>query len=534
METVVNAICKDNSIRVIWEKEGATPFARIKEREIHIPVICCSQTLDEESKENLRADCFHELGHILYSSDIKEQSCIFKIWNAIEDLWIEDKISKEYVGIGISINNSNRNIFVKISEKKDGKINSGFSDAILYLMFSEINLVPKWDIDEKTINMIESAYPIFSKWKESLSSEDNLALAKQIFELWKDEIKDLESNDNGKTSKEGTKPDCEEGDAEKTDNISGSEIKEERNNNISSKVSALKLSGEVYTAYRDEDVFEVVNPFAFLKEKYRERKAKLGKPLLSLVSSIQEKMEAVVNNSVISGLESGNINTKMLPEIAFSLRKDVFTDIHEGLDLNTAVSICVDQSYSMCNVSKYVIDTMIVLGETLHRIEVPFEIFGSSTKTPRNKNFCFTRWRSMVFSIYKKFEDNWNSVGSTVMNYHGIENHIDGEAISYAVSNLSLRKEKRKIIFVITDGETFSGQDEKSDEKVSNNLSRVLSDARKNGIEVYALSIDCGNAVAVHYGKEYVSEINSSEGNAFSKTVLTKIADIVTRNRGKA
>ncbi|MCK9615547.1 MAG: VWA domain-containing protein, partial [Candidatus Omnitrophica bacterium] len=308
-----------------------------------------------------------------------------------------------------------------------------------------------------------------------------------------------------------------------------SPIGKERNSNISTKIAEFASSGTIYTSYKTEDSFIKMKCLDSYKSKFKEYKEKLGRPLLSLICSIQEKMEAFILNDSIDGMEEGKINRKMLPQIAFGLRKDVFTVDAEGIDLNTAVSICVDQSYSMNRIDTQVKNTLIVLGETLNKIEIPFEIFSSSTKSPKNKNDAFTRWRSMVFCIYKDFDDNWNSVCHSVMGFKGLENHIDGESISYSVSNLRKRKEKRKIIFIITDGESFSGQDQNSNAEITKNLSTVIMNARKEGIEVYAIAIDCGDTLSNHYGKENVSIIDSKNSLNFSKTILTDICKIITK-----
>ena len=525
MESVVKALCLKNSISVFWEEQGTTPYALVSKREIHIPIICCTETLEETEMENVRASCFHELAHILYTQEVDIKGNLHTVWNGIEDVWIEDRIGREYIGIGKSLSNSNHDIVNKLFEE-DKKDRESWEKALLSLMSTEMGIPVKWTLDEETQALFDAAKPIFHRWKESKTSLDNLALAEQIFNLWKDKMSQ-KSSKNKVSTKHSEETDKQEWKSRKNipDNLT-----EKRNQNISVSLSNLNNNGGIYTAYRDEDYYDVVCPLPFMKSAFQEILKSLGKPLNSLISKIQEKMEASILNSIETGKEEGALNPHMLPQIAFGLRKDVFQETCEGFDLNTAVSVCVDASYSMNKISESVKKTLVVLGETLSRIDVPFEIFSSSTFTPKASKKNYTRWRGMSFSIYKRFDDNWNRVGSTVTSFRGLENHIDGEDISYARSNLEARREKRKIIFVLTDGCPYSGQNNESNQKITQNLIRVVKKARKEGIEVYAISIDCGDGPSLLYGDNFTMKLKHDDGSLFSKDVLTAISNIVTKN----
>lgn len=285
-----------------------------------------------------------------------------------------------------------------------------------------------------------------------------------------------------------------------------------------------------YTSFRDNDIHQVFSSSNKTKNDFEDTKQKIGANLASMIHFAEEAFLSMQMSETQYGLTEGDIDMNMLPQIAKSLSDEIYCQKTVAEEINTAVSIVVDQSSSMGSVVPEVKKVLIAIGELLSRLDIPFEIFGTSTFTPPYTNQAFTRYRGIQYLHYKFFDEDWRFVNDKVMNIRGIDNNIDGEAIEYAEASLATRKETRKVIFSICDGEPYAGQ--YSNSAFPFQLKKAATRIREDGTEVYAIGINTDNP-AKFYGEKNFIKINTQQDkdDTFSLSVIRTLVNTIINGR---
>lgn len=158
---------------------------------------------------------------------------------------------------------------------------------------------------------------------------------------------------------------------------------------------------------------------------------------------------------------------------AYKGDENVFKRRDDATDLDTAVTVLVDLSGSMKgNKRKTAYETAVMLSECLNKIGVPFEVIGfdeqAAFPTEYKKNYYkmgqaaqsrYTRCAPIFLWVFKSFKDKLFDARGYLSgldnNLHGLagSGNVDGESVALAANRLLARPEKRKIMFVLSDGE---------------------------------------------------------------------------------
>jgi cobalamin biosynthesis protein CobT len=317
-----------------------------------------------------------------------------------------------------------------------------------------------------------------------------------------------ECNDNEIEDRKG-KLDNRELD-EECDGVSRSSILNEK---IEKLLNDIDPSDLVYTSRRDLDMHIVPKTTDDDKTRYQEARAVISAKVATMTSALDQVLRSLSRCRRKPYLRQGKIDKKRLVALAKSLSKEVFYKKQDGIDLDVAVEILIDESGSMGNFRDVRL-LAIAIGESLNAIGVPFEITGTSTKYSEfDKNMPkmdgFSRVNPIVYFHYKMFGDAWEAVRHRIM-YTSARNHnVDGEVVEYAAFRLAGRPERRKIIFSLSDGAPCAGHN--NDRIMAKNLKRVCERVRKAGIEVYGFGIDTTDPEPL-YGKKwfvYLSDVNT-------------------------
>jgi cobalamin biosynthesis protein CobT len=160
------------------------------------------------------------------------------------------------------------------------------------------------------------------------------------------------------------------------------------------------------------------------------------------------------------------------------------------------VSLVLDVSGSM-NGTKY--DTaasiLMAIASELDRLRVPFEVLSFNTEQDHS-NDNIRRVPSNIYTV-KTFEDPYRKI---LMNFvwHGGRNTNELPAIELASQHLALRKETKKVLFVLTDGCTEYGLDNVTRKALKQYVERI----KRAGIKVVGFGI-CDDAVS-HYCPEWI------------------------------
>ena len=199
-----------------------------------------------------------------------------------------------------------------------------------------------------------------------------------------------------------------------------------------------------------------------------------------------------------------------LNSLSFKKEKDIdFKD--------TLVTILIDNSGSMrgkpISVAAICAD---ILSRTLERCLVKVEVLGFTTRhwkggssrekwIKNEKPTLPGRLNDLRHIIYKSADTPWRQAKKNMglMLKEGLlKENIDGEALKWAYSKMTKRKEERKILMVISDGAPVddSTLSSNSTDFLENNLKRVVKWI-ENKSEVELLAIGIGHDVTRYYSK---------------------------------
>ena len=282
------------------------------------------------------------------------------------------------------------------------------------------------------------------------------------------------------------------------------------------------LKYKTYTEEYDEVIkaedLESHEELARLRKNLDQQLLQLKSFISKLANKLQRKLLAKQNRSWNFDLEEGLLDTSKLTRIiidpfnslSFKKEKDIeFKD--------TLVTILIDNSGSMrgkpISVAAICAD---ILSRTLERCSVKVEILGFTTKhwkggssrekwMKNEKPSLPGRLNDLRHIIYKSADTPWriakNNMG--LMLKEGLlKENIDGEALKWAFSKMSKRKEDRKILMVISDGAPVD------DSTLSTNTSDYLETNLKKTVKwienkssVELLAIGIGHDVTRYYNK---------------------------------
>lgn len=307
--------------------------------------------------------------------------------------------------------------------------------------------------------------------------------------------------------------------------LEGVTLKELQDEDIEKAFEALEDEDREYLSDKSNDFHETIEPRKQDLAGYMKTRKKVSATVASMSASLQQALLARAESTVMTHQYRGKLDTDRLTHMMKGISKNIFYEIEEGEDINTAISIIIDESGSMAYQVYPVRQIALAIAEVLTQLDIPFEITGTTTTSRGNweHSDIIDRTRPMVYKHYKTFNQDWNVVKTAIMQTGSIDNNVDGEAVEYAAARLQARPEQRKIVLSLSDGEPWNGQT--NSYKLEQHLIRTCEQCRKNGVEVYGFGIGT-RAPEQFYGTEnfiYLKNIDTD----FTKAVV----DIVTGGR---
>jgi cobalamin biosynthesis protein CobT len=236
-----------------------------------------------------------------------------------------------------------------------------------------------------------------------------------------------------------------------------------------------------------------------------ERFAKLKREVMPAVQPIKQQLERVLkvreNAKWTPEKERGSLNARSLAQMASNKSyRTVFKEYTKTETKNVAVEILVDLSGSMSGRVDVAKRTVIAMSEALKDLDIPFEVTGFnsvndvnvasySASLPRESVARFNRTaEALELFVFKSF-DSPNLLGIEKMKA-GVQNP-DGECVVWAAKRLMMRKEKRKILMVLSDGQPCTGDGQHA--ILCSDLKNRVRQMSKTGIECIGVGIqtDC-------------------------------------------
>lgn len=192
---------------------------------------------------------------------------------------------------------------------------------------------------------------------------------------------------------------------------------------------------------------------------------------IAMVAVMKRKLTRAMLSSAVSSWEPdklrGKVNPRAAHRVALGTSKRVFRQRVEAEKLDTAVQMMIDHSGSMYGDKlQLAAMTAIILGEICHQLGISFSVCGFSTdegydgrrrweKASPEEREIYSRWDNQWIGMYKDFDDSWPHSCHKLINMvrHSKNNTYDGESLKLGAQRLLQRREKRKILFWLNDGE---------------------------------------------------------------------------------
>ena len=188
-----------------------------------------------------------------------------------------------------------------------------------------------------------------------------------------------------------------------------------------------------------------------------------------LAQQLQQQLQSWEPSGWQRGLDDGLLDLQRLPNIYTHHRGAhlIYKQPHMALAKDCVVTLLLDNSGSMRG-RPILITAMCadILAHTLERCGVKVEILGYTTKAWKG-GAPYKEWKDNGMAknpgrlnelrhiIYKSADQNWRQsrLAISAMLKEGLlKENIDGEALLWAHQRLIKRREKRKILMVISDG----------------------------------------------------------------------------------
>ncbi len=254
----------------------------------------------------------------------------------------------------------------------------------------------------------------------------------------------------------------------------------------------------------------------------------------NLINKLARKLDRLFNslnkNLWVYDQEEGHFDSsKFANFIANPDYQDIFKYEKQIREKNTVVSLLLDNSGSMRG--KPIITSAItteIITKVLEKCNVNVEILGFTTREWKGGN-SKKKWENLgkpsfpgrlndlLHIIYKDADCRWSNCKKNlglVLKDGLLKENIDGEALIWAYSRLNLRREKKKILVVISDGAPVddSTLSTNTPDILDNHLKDIVDQIQKKN-KVQLLAIGIGHDVSKYYNNAFVIEDVDSLGD---------------------
>jgi cobaltochelatase CobT len=234
------------------------------------------------------------------------------------------------------------------------------------------------------------------------------------------------------------------------------------------------------------------------------------------VRALRQKQRALVSSyarrRIRPGLDRGDIDDTTVADVRLG-STDVFSELTRKRLLNTAICGLVDCSGSMGtngypgHGAYYALRTAVALAVSWSSLNIPNEWLGFTALDHIDPGIASSELDGPFFCrpplwhlVFKAYDERLKDVRARFGGIVGHGSNVDGEAVLWAWRRLSVRREKRKILVVVLDGQPASsnGCGGSADERVmQTHLRDVIRAATKSGVEV--IGIGAGTSLPRHY-----------------------------------
>ena len=586
MQQTVAIFGRTKDIKVHFEGEQAYTDGK----QIVLPSFPHGVEFDQETTMVMRGYVDHEAGHCRHTDFeaalpfFKTCSSEAKaIHNCLEDMWLERRVMKEYPGSEKNLRVLTQFIGVKEKEFIDAnqEVYSKFSfESVCNTILKTGRLGYGGEITKEIYKDIPEKLKTWgAKWIEEVHKCNNTSevinLALEIEKLLDKTDKQSDPDEEGE---EGLQGNPEEFTFDPNGDItSGKEAKEEKDGKEDGKAQGKPQGGTPDLSKFVEDLIKERCDQYFREHKdakltkyrvltdrddevytrnsininYNHRQDFMQKASSSEYDSIRGNLGGIVNTMKARlrralmaketrdwdfGREMGKIDTKRL--VAGSLGAvGVYKQRKDRMEVDTAVHFLLDLSGSMSGEKVTVaMQSAIAFAECLEGTQIKYQISGFYTcggnldlqGEAKKSRTPYHRVEAMNYFVFKNFAESLTLAKgplSVIKRCAGGCN-ADRDAVIWATNRLRSRPEKRKILFVLSDGQPANivinlGAD--SYDILGRALKEAIDECTKTGVECVGIGI-----LTDHVQYLYPSSISIEKVEDLSGAVFTKLSSLLT------
>lgn len=513
LEKTARILSQAYGIRVVF-KEGK---CRTDGSTIYLPLL--PDDVPQKIQDAVQGYLDHETGHILYSDlqqfkglSPSEMHCA----NIVEDLFIERKLEDAFPGSMYNLRNAYHCIYEAL-EKSWEHVNP--MNKILVGMFVEkkypgssfyTNVVE--DNVKEWVTTLNAMFDV----KDIKSSADSIRIGRQIHKVLESMVEEWEADnppEDQSVAGQSGEDTSEEFDANSARDMGEliAAISEKSNVANNSGYEHTKTTDGNYTVWSTEydKVVEIPVPDRKSSGTALTRHRTESQDIVGVMKNrLVNSLRAVTRRRWSGNRYDGKLDSRRLYRAILGISDAVYKVRTQKVELDTVVAIAIDHSGSMHGDRiRLAARSVIVLGDVLRAIGVPFVVYGFSTD-PRTSMLdsvdrdAYARWCGHWIGVYKTFTGAWElSAQKLAVSYSNIKsNTLDGESVRFGCAQLLSRPEKRKVLLVFSDGWPYPSLGDVS--KCQKHLKDVVESAANAGIEVVAYGVQ-SDAVE-HYYPEHV------------------------------
>jgi hypothetical protein len=290
----------------------------------------------------------------------------------------------------------------------------------------------------------------------------------------------------------------------------------------------------------------------------------------SLVQCFEAALHASEMARPVGGNDEGDVDVTALPEYAVgSLPADqLYVQYAETDAGDVAVAILCDCSGSMSRKHKLCRLAAMAMSSALRQVQIAHEVSGFTTMTSESVNrnrwakdkgqeyhakfaemrralleaqnrgtdvrrfarelyghssFSSVDRATLCVPFHVRFKSFESEDARGLVNISALEQNLDGEAVLWQAQRLAERGERRKVLFVLSDGLPAGSRD---NEQGARYLKEVIDRVIESGIEVYGLGIQSEH-VKGYYPVWWVCQ----EIADLTEVAMTGLIEVLTRNR---
>lgn len=281
---------------------------------------------------------------------------------------------------------------------------------------------------------------------------------------------------------------------------------------------------EYHIFSREWDMVKPAEQMSDYRRPSRDMTVELEDKVSSLINTMQKGLERAMASRSRSvwenGRRSGSISGASLHRLSVNDDR-VFRKKIDAVKMETAVTLLVDASGSMHGGRMAcATEAAFALALTLERLSIPYEVIAFTTKGdfPATSGFNaadrelrakvggggYGRSELIYMPIIKSFTDRLSNEKKDNFAWMGrgiaLSQNPDGECLQYAAERLLTRRERRKVMLVLSDGEPCCPGNYHAQR---HHLQKVVIDLNKRGVEAVGIGIQT-ESVRHYYPKHVV------------------------------